>query len=183
MGRVVHRWLWHVVKTKIQKLKSGIFCVLESGICNGRIRNPAPGIQNLILSWIILHGASCSSLVVTCCVTCYFDSDPPYAGKRFIALNHVLWIEEIVAEFLLFFLVPSLHFDPLFLCNLDTEIFFGQRIIITMVALKYQYKNYLPSVTAISCYGRGTKIFFQAHLFELGNLQNTGLTEHRPASD
>ena len=173
-----------------QKLKSGIFCVLESGICNGRIRNPAPGIrnpqrkiQNLILSWITLHGASCSSLVVTCCVTCYFDSDPPYAGKRFIALNHVLWIEEIVAEFLLFFLVPSLPFNPLFLCNLNTEIFFGQRIIITMVALKYQYKNYLPSVTAISCYGRGTKIFFQAHLFELGNLQNTGLTEHRPASD
>ena len=48
-----------------QKLKSGIFCVLESGICNGRIRNPAPGIrnpqrgiQNLILSWITLHGAN-----------------------------------------------------------------------------------------------------------------------------
>ena len=48
-----------------QKLKSGIFCVLESGICNGRIRNPAPGIrnpqrgiQNLILSWITLHGAT-----------------------------------------------------------------------------------------------------------------------------
>ena len=81
------------------------------------------------------------------------------------------------------FLVLSLHFDPLVLCNLNAEIFFGQRIIITMVALKYQYKNYLPSVTAISCYGRGTKIFFQAHLFELGNLQNTGLTEHRPASN
>ena len=48
-----------------QKLKSGIFCVLESGICKGRIRNPAPGIrnpqrgiQNLILSWITLHGAN-----------------------------------------------------------------------------------------------------------------------------
>ena len=47
-----------------QKLKSKIFCVLESGICSGRIRNPAPGIrnpqrgiQNLILSWITLHGA------------------------------------------------------------------------------------------------------------------------------
>ena len=40
-----------------QKLKSGIFCVLESGICSGRIRNPAPGIQNLLLSWITLHGA------------------------------------------------------------------------------------------------------------------------------
>ena len=47
-----------------QKLKSGMFCVLESGICTGRIRNPAPGIrnpqrgiQNLILSWITLHGA------------------------------------------------------------------------------------------------------------------------------
>ena len=47
------------------KLKSGMFCVLESGICKGRIRNPAPGIrnpqrgiQNLILSWIILHGAN-----------------------------------------------------------------------------------------------------------------------------
>ena len=142
-----------------QKLKSGIFCVLESGICNGRIRNPAPGIrnpqrgiQNLILSWIILHGASCSSLVVTCCVTCcvtcYFDSDPPYVGKRFIALNHVLWIEEIVAEFLLFFLVPSLPFDPLFLCNLNTEIFFGQWIIVTMVALKYQ----LQIISQIICH-------------------------------
>ena len=49
-----------------EKLKSGIFCVLESGICTGRIRNPAPGIrnpqhgiQNLILSWITLHGAKC----------------------------------------------------------------------------------------------------------------------------
>ena len=48
-----------------QKLKSGIFCVLESGICRDRIRNPAPGIwnlqrgmQNLILSWIILHGVN-----------------------------------------------------------------------------------------------------------------------------
>ena len=54
-----------------QKLKSGMFCVLESGICTGRIRNPAPGIrnpapgirnpqrgiQNLILSWNTLHGA------------------------------------------------------------------------------------------------------------------------------
>ena len=77
------------------------------------------------------------------------------------------------------FLVMSLHFDPLVLCNLNTEIFFGQWIIITMVALKYHYKNYLPSVATISCYRRGTKIFFQAHLFELGNLQNTGLTEHR----
>ena len=56
----------------------------------------------------------CSSLVVTCCVTCYFESDPPYAGKRFLALNHVLY----------FFLVPSLPFDPLVLCNLITEIFF-----------------------------------------------------------
>ena len=52
-----------------------------------------------------------------------------------------------------------------------------------MVALKCHYKNYLPSVTAISCHGRGTKIFFQAHLFELANLQNSGLIEHRPASD
>ena len=48
-----------------QKLKSGIFCVLESGICSGRIRNPASGIrnpqrgiQNLILSWITLHEAN-----------------------------------------------------------------------------------------------------------------------------
>ena len=77
----------------------------------------------------------------------------------------------------------SLHFDPLVLCNLNTEIFFGQWIIITMVALKYHYKNYLPSVTAIFYYSRGTKNFFQAHLFELGNLRNTGLKEHRPASD
>ena len=29
-----------------QKLKAGIFCVLESGICSGRIRNSAPGIRN-----------------------------------------------------------------------------------------------------------------------------------------
>ena len=43
--------------------KSGIFCVLECGICTGRIRNPALGIwnpqcgiQNLILSWSTLHG-------------------------------------------------------------------------------------------------------------------------------
>ena len=40
-----------------QKLKSGIFFVLESGICRDRIRNPQRGIQNLILSWITLHGA------------------------------------------------------------------------------------------------------------------------------
>ena len=46
-----------------QRLKSGIFCVLECGICTGRIRNPAlgiwnpqHGIQNLILSWSTLHG-------------------------------------------------------------------------------------------------------------------------------
>ena len=46
-----------------QRLKSGIFCVLECGICTGRIRNPAlgiwnpqRGIQNLILSWSTLHG-------------------------------------------------------------------------------------------------------------------------------
>ena len=52
-----------------------------------------------------------------------------------------------------------------------------------MMALKYRYKNYLPSVTAILCYSRGTKTFFQAHLFELGNLRNTGLKEHQPASD
>ena len=49
-----------------QKLRSGIFCVLESGICSGSIRNPAPGIrnpqrgiQNLILPWITLDGAIC----------------------------------------------------------------------------------------------------------------------------
>ena len=48
-----------------QKVKSGIFYVLESGICTGRIRNPTSGIrnpqlgiQNLILSWITLHGVS-----------------------------------------------------------------------------------------------------------------------------
>ena len=28
------------------ELKAGIFCVLESGICSGRIRNSAPGIRN-----------------------------------------------------------------------------------------------------------------------------------------
>ena len=46
-----------------QRLKSGIFCVLECGICTGRIRNsalgiwnPQRGIQNLILSWSTLHG-------------------------------------------------------------------------------------------------------------------------------
>ena len=46
-----------------QRLKSGIFCVLECGICTGRIQNPALGIwnpqcgiQNLILSWSTLHG-------------------------------------------------------------------------------------------------------------------------------
>ena len=48
-----------------QKLKSGIFYVLKSEICTGRIRNPASGIrnpqlgiQNLILSWITSHGAT-----------------------------------------------------------------------------------------------------------------------------
>ena len=51
------------------------------------------------------------------------------------------------------------------------------------MALKYRYKKYLPSATAILCYCRGTKTFFQAHLFELGNLRNSGLKEHRPASD
>ena len=40
-----------------QKLKSGIFFVLESGICRDRIQKPQRGIQNLILSWITLHGA------------------------------------------------------------------------------------------------------------------------------
>ena len=32
----------------------------------------------------------CSSLVVTCCVTCYFDSDPPRSRKAFFRLDHVL---------------------------------------------------------------------------------------------
>ena len=105
-------------------------------------------------------------------MTCYFDSDPPYVRKRFFRLeSRALNRGDRCLSFCYSFLVLSLHFDPLVLCNLNTEIFFGQWIIITMVALKYQYKNYLPSVTAISCYGRGTKIFFQAHLFELGNLQ------------
>ena len=81
-------------------------------------------------------------------------------------------------SFCYFFLVPSQPFDPLVLCNLITEW-----IIITMMALKYRYKNYLPSATAILCDSRGTQIFFQAHLFELGKLRNTGLKEHRPASD
>ena len=46
-----------------KKLKFGIL-LLESGICKGRIRNPATeirnprrGIQNEILSWITLHRA------------------------------------------------------------------------------------------------------------------------------
>ena len=118
-------------------------------------------------------------------MTCCFDSDPPYVGKRFFHLESRAFNgRDRCLSFCYFFLVLSLHFDPLVLCNLITEIFFfGQRIIITIMALEYHYKNYLPSVTAIFCYGRGTKIFFQAHLFELGNLQNTGLTEHRPASD
>ena len=60
---------WSHVENEMQKLganqrlKSGIFCVLECGICTGRIWNPALGIwnpqcgiQNLILSWSTLHG-------------------------------------------------------------------------------------------------------------------------------
>ena len=53
-----------------QKVKSGIFYVLESGICTGRIRNPTSGIrnpqlgiQNLILSWITLHGARANTWI------------------------------------------------------------------------------------------------------------------------
>ena len=117
-------------------------------------------------------------------MTCHFDSDPPYVRKRFFRLeSRALNRRDRCLSFCYFFLVLSQHLFPLVLCNLNTEIFFGEWIIITMVALKYHYKNYLPSVTAISCYGRGTKTFFQAHLFELGNLQNTGLTEHRAASN
>ena len=51
-----------------QKLQSGIFCVLESGIYRGRIWTPAPRIhnpqrriKNLILSRITLHGAKFAS--------------------------------------------------------------------------------------------------------------------------
>ena len=47
----------------LKKLKSGMFCVLECGMCTGRIQtpalgiwNPQCGIQNLILSWSTLHG-------------------------------------------------------------------------------------------------------------------------------
>ena len=64
----------------------------------------------------------CSFFVVTCCVTCYFDSDS-------CALNR----NDRGLSFCYFFLVSFLHFDPLVLCNL---IFFGQRIITTIVPLK-----------------------------------------------
>ena len=79
------------------------------------------------------------------------------------------------------FLVLSLHFDPLVLCNLNTEIFFRSVDHYNNGGTEISVQKL--SVTAISCYGRGTKIFFLAHLFELGNLQNIGLTEYRPASD
>ena len=76
----------------------------------------------------------CSFFVVTCCVTCYFDSDSPYIGKCFFRLEScALNRNDRGLSFCYFFLVSFLHFDPLVLCNL---IFFGQRIITTIVPLK-----------------------------------------------
>ena len=81
------------------------------------------------------------------------------------------------------FLVLSLHFDLLVLCNLNTEIFFRLVDHYNNGCTEISVQKLSAIITPIFCYGRGTKIVFQAHLFELGNLQNTGLTEHRPASD
>ena len=125
--------------------------------------------------------------IVGCDMLCdmlFFRHWSPVCKEAFFRLeSRALNIRDRCLSFCYFFLVLSQYLFPLVVCNLNIEIFFGQWIIITMVALKYHYKNYLPLVTAISRYGRGTKIFFQAHLFELGNLQDTGLTEHRPASN
>ena len=65
----------------------------------------------------------CSFFVVTCCVTCYFDSDSCVLNRNDRGLS-----------FCYFFLASFPHFDPLVLCNL---IFFGQRIITTIVPLKH----------------------------------------------
>ena len=71
---------------------------------------------------------------MTCCVTCYFDSDFPYVGKCFFRLEScALNRNDRGLSFCYFFLVSFLHFDPLVLCNL---IFFGRRIITTIVPLK-----------------------------------------------
>ena len=56
-------------------------------------------------------------------MTCYFDSDSCVLNRNDRGLS-----------FCYFFLVSFPHFDPLVLCNL---IFFGQRIITTIVPLKH----------------------------------------------
>ena len=62
---------------------------------------------------------------MTCCVTCYFDSDSPYIGKCFFRLEScALNRNDRGLSFCYFFLVPFLHFDPLDSCNLMTGIFF-----------------------------------------------------------
>ena len=62
---------------------------------------------------------------MTCCVTCYFDSDSPYIGKCFFRLEScALNRNDRGLSFCYFFLVPFLHFDPLVSCNLITRIFF-----------------------------------------------------------
>ena len=96
-----------------EKLKSGIFCVLESGICIGRIHNPAPrirnpqhGIQNLILSWITLHG----EMFYTQHQHAYYPYCSPYVYKgvdkeKLLQNQEPLWLE------IVFFILVTSLFD------------------------------------------------------------------------
>ena len=111
----------------------------------------------------------CSSLVVTCCVTCYFDSDPPRSRKAFFRLEScALNTRDRGLSFCYFFEFRLCILIHSFCVIWLLRFFFDRQIITTIVALKYHYKNYLPSVMAIFWWGRGTKIYFQVHLFEFG---------------
>ena len=75
---------------------------------------------------------------MTCCVTCYLDSDSPYVGKCFFRPEScaLAWASVI------FFLVPFLHFDPLVLCNLITGIFFRSADHYNNSAIKISFYAY-----------------------------------------
>ena len=103
---------------------------------------------------------------MTCCVTCYFDSDSPYIGKCFFRLEScALNRNDRGLSFCYFFLVPFLHFDPLDSCNLITGIFFRSADHYNNIATKISFYPY-PLNSAIGLLsssflrGKSTSVFF-----------------------
>ena len=103
---------------------------------------------------------------MTCCVTCYFDSDSPYIGKCFFRLEScALNRNDRGLSFCYFFLVPFLHFDPLDSCNLITGIFFRSADHYNNIATKISFYPY-PLSSAIRLLsssflrGKSTSVFF-----------------------